>query len=138
MAQVLPDLDVQLYEAWIEVASSSSLYNGAVRTTVLGNLEFDRQTIERLRGELLDQARAGTLKFANWAEIAAAVRADIAANIGDVSNWTLSGLLWQAANETVIDVKLGVTDTVASVGGGAGVGFAFGLLLAGYVAWKFR
>ena len=138
VTQVLVDLQTQLGAAWTEVATSSRFFNPTIRAAVLANLETDRARLERLGGELLDQARAGTLPFQNWSNIATLTHEDIAYQRGLTSTWSLTGVLASAAAETVHDVKAGAEDVVKSVGGGAAVRFIVGLLNVLGLAWKLK
>lgn len=135
---VLSDLNSQLNAAFIEVASSSRFYNREVRATVLANLDADKKRIERLAGELLDSVRAGTLAFANWANIATTTAQDIAYQRGLTGQWSLSGVLAAAVASTATDVKEGAAGVVNSVGGGAGAGFIVGIAIAAWIASRFR
>lgn len=136
--QVLSSLQEELYSAWATVAGNSSLFNGEIRATVLNNLSADNLRIARLGADLLDSARAGTLAFKNWLEIASTTRADIAYQVGDSSAWSLTGVIKAALLETYTDIRDGSKEALASVGGGAGIGALVGFLLVVGLWVKFK
>ena len=100
-----------------------------------------QKRIDRLGGELLDQARSGALAFGKWAEIAAVTHEDIAYQSGLTGEWSMLGVLGSAASETGEDVVVGVheaAEQVKAAGGGFSVGLVLGLLGVGYVWLRMR
>lgn len=126
---VVADLQAHLDQVTTDVALGFIGWNSEVRASVLQSLEADQRNIEKLKGVLLDQVRAGTKTFQSWADFAKLVHDDIAYQGQDTRNWQLWGVLRQAAEQTASDVKEGATNAVSSIGGGTGIGVALGFII---------
>lgn len=105
VAQTLSALDDELRAAFYKVAGTlPTLGAGNVKDAVMGNLQTDYAKFQRLGADLLDSARAGTLGWERWVNIAELCHQDIAYQTGLTGEWSLSGVLRGAAEATYEDV----------------------------------
>lgn len=94
---------------------------GEQATNQLYAIKSYQEAIKKLPG-LRDRVLAGTYAFSSWIAYAKELRASIAYTMGDVSNWSWSGILDSALSQTGED--LADIGTTALKFGSAGVGIA--------------
>lgn len=107
VSQAIESLETDLGKALINVASTTATWDaGNVKDAVLKNLQTDSARIQRLKGELLDQVRSGSLSWGKWIAIAELTHEDIAYQQGLSGEWSLSGVLRNTVGTTIDDIQV--------------------------------
>ncbi len=103
--QALSDLQSELRTAWLRVSTSSDFFSDdTAKPAALRALEQTSDEVERLGTTVLDRVRRGEILYSRWVELAFELRKAIIQYSGSSSDWSLSSVLWGAAQSTGVDL----------------------------------
>lgn len=131
----LTDLEKLRRAAWLDTLATRETFGAGVKDDVLRYLEFTvPEAIASLRRQL-DRVDTRGYSWQRWVENAESLRSDIAAIAGDVTKWSLKGVLLATGEKTARDVGQGLQEVGAAAKSGTTWGVLAALIVL-YVAWK--